>query len=183
MHLATVSLEQARAHLAKPEQLKVESERHRRTMTRLRRGERLWDHLSHLDLIYLLGGARESGQIVGPHNQHGVPWTDCSGAQLFDMRAMGLQPHNPAGWTGTLVEEGHEGTSPYFTLFLKEPEQTEGHVIGRRRHKPRVGQDEWRWTECGGFDNPHPGGGPTWFEPTAERIAEFPYQRHFKVLS
>lgn len=181
MQLAASTLDRAHEHLAKPEPLKIESERHRRTMTRLRRGERLWTHLEKLELIYLLGGARSTGQIVGPSGR-GAAWTDCSGAQLFDMRAMGLQPRSPAGWTGTLVEEGHEGTSPYFTLFLKEPEQTEGHVIGRRRHKPRVGQDEWRWTECGGFDNPHAGGGPSWFEPTPERVAEFPYQRHFKVL-
>lgn len=177
-----IPLDRAHELLAKPQKLKRETERHHRTMVRLRRGERLWDHLVSLDLIYLLGGARSTGTIVGPHNHKRVPWTDCSGAQLYDMRAMGLQPRSPAGWTGTLVEEGHEGTSPYFTLFLKEPEQTEGHVIARRRHKPRVGEDEWRWTECGGFDNPHPGGGPAWFHPTPERIGEFPFHRHFVVL-
>lgn len=176
------ALDVAHEHLAPPEQLRRETEHHHRLLKRLRRGETLISHLQGLDLIYLLGGARETGTIVGPRG-HGVEWTDCSGFQLFDMRAMGLQPRYPAGWTGTLVQEGHEGSSPYFTLFLKEPEQTEGHVISRRRHKPHMGKEVWRWAECGGSDNPHPGGGPTWFEPTAERIAEFPYIRHFKVLS
>lgn len=179
----TITLDRAREFLAKPEPLRRETERHRRAMKRLRRGEELWSWLESLDLIYLLGGARSTGQIVGPHHQKGIPWTDCSGAQLFDMRVMGLNPRFPAGWTGTLVQEGHEGVSPYFTLFLKEPEQTEGHVIARRRHKPHLGDEGWRWTECGGNDNPHPGGGPTWFHPTAERVAEFPYQRHFAVLA
>lgn len=180
---ASMSIASAHELLQRPEPLKVETEHHRRAMVRLRRGEKLWSHLEDLDLIYLLGGARETGVIVGPQDRHGVEWTDCSGAQLFDMRAMGLNPAYPAGWTGTLVQEGHEGTSPYFTLLLKEPEQTEGHVIARRRHKPRVGPEQWRWTECGGFDNPHTGGGPSWFHPTPERVAEFPYHRHFKVLA
>jgi hypothetical protein len=178
---AKLSLDRAAELLAAPEQLRHPPERHRHTMVRLRRGERLWSHLEGLGLIYLLGGARENGQIVGPRGR-GVDWTDCSGGQIYDLRAMGVQLRAPDGWTGTLVEEGHEGTSPYFTLFLKEPFQTEGHVIGRRRHQPRVGSDEWRWTEVGGFDNPHSGGGAAWFHPTPERIAEFPYHRHFKVL-
>jgi hypothetical protein len=177
-----IPLDRARELLAKPELLKRETEHHRRAMVRLRRGERMIGHLEQMDLFYLLGGARGAGHITAPSGPR-TGWTDCSGFQCFDLATMGVQLRNPTGWTGTLVEEGHEGASPYFTLFLKEPEQTEGHVIARRRHKPKVGADEWRWGECGGNDNPHPGGGPTWFHPTPERIAEFPYQRRFKVLS
>lgn len=175
----------AEAHdlLVKPEPLNRETEHHHQVMVRLRRGEHLVSHLEALDLSYLLGGARSSGtHISGPLGKNDA-WTDCSGFELYDRRAMGLMPRYPVGWTGTIATEGHEGSSPYYMVLLKEPEETEGHTIQRRRHKPRVGPEVWRWTECGGSDNPHPAGGPTWFEPTAERIAEFPIHRYFKVLS
>jgi hypothetical protein len=178
-----VTIAEAHELLRRPEPLKRETERHRRTMVRLRRGEQLVSHLESLDLSYLLGGARGSGTYISGPAGKDEAWTDCSGFELYVRRAMGLMPKDPVGWTGTIVTEGHEGLSPYYVVLLKEPDQTEGHTIQRRRHKPRVGPEVFRWTECGGSDNPHPAGGPTWFEPTAERIAEFPYRRYFKALS
>lgn len=183
-----ISLEAARALLADPLPI-ARSHRHDAKMARVRRGEESISRLEQRDLIYLLGGARQYSpvqRILAPvgHDDH---WTDCSGCAEFECAVMGLQLRNPAGWTGTLVTEGRQGTSPYFTLMLKEPEQTEGHVIMRFRHHPgflhREGAAKWRWAECGGIDNPTAGGGPTWFHPTDERIAEFPYHRHFEALS
>lgn len=177
---AKMSIDQAHSFLEKPRDLK--GERHDRIMHRIRRGEHSTSHLESLELIYLLGGARGAHGITPPIGK-GVQWTDCSGFAIFELAVMGVQLKAPTGWTGTLVQEGHAGVSEYFTLFLKEPEQTEGHVIERRRHRPHAGRDEWRWSECGGFDNPKAGDGPAWFHPTPERIAEFPFQRHFAVLA
>lgn len=175
------------AALEKPRQLDHEHPAYHHKMVRIRRGETMMSRLEALELGYLLGGARGNGRhITAPHHK-GEAWSDCSGCTLFEMLVMGLQPRSPIGWTGTLAREGSEGLSEFFTIFLKEPEQTEGHVIMRFRHHPgwrgREGAAEWRWAECGGRDNPHAGGGPTWFKPTDERVAEFPIRRHFKVLS
>ncbi|MDX6609040.1 MAG: hypothetical protein QOF85_965 [Solirubrobacterales bacterium] len=151
---------------------------------RIRRVEKAISQLVRMDLIYKLGGAREANGIGSPTGG-GVAWTDCSGFVLYLLAVAGIKPRSPAGWTGTLVEEGREGWSSYLTLLLKEPEQTEGHVILRLRKRPRpwhLGEPRYRWAECGGRDNPRSGGGPTWFKPTPERIAEFPYHRHFKAL-
>jgi hypothetical protein len=171
--------------LAKPSEI-VDSPAHRDKMVRMRRVERSITELEDLDLIYLLGGARGAHGIEPPRG-HGQEWSDCSGFVLFELAVAHIQTKSPTGWTGTLVSEGSEGLSEYLTVFIKEPEQTEGHTILRLRHHPgwrhREGAAEWRWAECGGSDNPHPGGGPTYFKPTDARIAEFPYHRHFKILS
>lgn len=151
---------------------------------RIRRVEKAITRLSRMGLIYKLGGARTATGIAEPVGR-GLPWTDCSGFAQYLCAIAGIQLRNPAGWTGTLVHEGQGGDSPIFTLLLKEPEQTEGHVIVRLRKRPRwwhLGAPKFRWAECGGFDNPKPGDGPTWFRPTESRIAEFPYHRHFGVL-
>jgi hypothetical protein len=157
---------------------------HQQKMKRVRRAEKAVTKLSRMGLIYKLGGARGgSGHnaIENPSGD-GVPWTDCSGFALYIMSVLGIKADNPAGWTGTLVSEGSEGESDYFTLFIKEAQQTEGHVIVRLRRRPRpwhLGQTRYRWAECGGRDNPRSGGGPTWFKPTLSRIAEFPDHRRF----
>jgi hypothetical protein len=155
---------------------------------RIRRVEKAVGRLSRLSLIYKLGGARDYNpeHILEPSGA-GVGWSDCSGFAAYLCAVAGLRLKHPAGWTGTLVEEGKQGTSPYLTLYIKDPYDTEGHVIVRLRHHPRwrraLGMAaKWRWAECGGRDNPKSGGGPTWFRPTDERVAEFPYQRHFEAL-
>jgi len=153
-------------------------------MRRARRVEKTITKLAAMDLIYLLGGGRATGHISWPATP-GRAWTDCSGFACLLCQVAGIRLNFPAGWTGTLVEEGEEGTSPYFTLFIKEPLQTEGHVIIRLRKRPRwwhFGQPKYRWAECGGRDNPRSGGGPTWFRPTAARIEEFPFRRHFPAV-
>lgn len=156
-------------------------------LRKVRRAEKKTKKLQRMRLGYLLGGARGNPDgITGPRGK-GDDWTDCSGFALYLCRVMGINNENKNGWTGTLVNEGKEGTSPYFTLYLKEPEQTEGHVIIRFRHHPRWRRmfglaARWRWAECGGFDNPNPGGGPTFFKPTESRVNEFPFKRHFPEL-
>lgn len=158
---------------------------HKQKINHCRRAEQAIKGLEGKSLIYSLGGSRggsEHNGILSPSSS-GIPWTDCSGFALYVMSILGIKAKHPAGWTGTLVEEGEEGVSSYFTLFLKEPQQTEGHVIIRLRKRPRwwhLGKPRHRWAECGGRDNPHPGDGPTFFTPTRARIAEFPYKRHFK---
>jgi hypothetical protein len=155
---------------------------------KMRRVEKAVSRLARLNLIYKLGGARVySPQRMLEPTGSGVGWSDCSGFACYLLAVAGIKLQNPAGWTGTLVEEGSQGTSPNLTLFIKDPLDTEGHVIIRLRHHPRwrraLGMAaKFRWAECGGRDNPRSGGGPTWFRPTAERVAEFPYHRHFEAL-
>lgn len=161
---------------------------HTQKIKHLRRAEKAITNLSRMNLVYSLGGARAGAKEhngVNSPSGNGLPWTDCSGFALYIMSIVGIKAHNPGGWTGTLVEEGYEGESQYFTLYLKEPQQTEGHVIVRLRKRPKwwhLGKPKYRWAECGGRDNPTAGDGPTWFRPTKSRIAEFPYHRHFKIL-
>lgn len=161
----------------------------RQKLKRIRRVEKAITRLARMNLIYKLGGARAysgRGEITGPAGP-GAAWTDCSGFVLYLLAIAGVNLRWPNGWTGTLAQEGLEGTSPYLTVFLKEPEQTEGHTILRLRHHPRWRQllgmaARYRWAECGGIDNPRAGDGPTWFRPTEERVTEFPYRRHFAQL-
>jgi hypothetical protein len=158
---------------------------HDQKINHCRRAERTIKALERMGLVYDLGGARGSSEHNGinPPSGSGLPWTDCSGFVLYIMSILGIKAKHPAGWTGTLVEEGEVGASPYFTIYLKEPEQREGHVIIRLRKRPRwwhLGKPKHRWAECGGNDNPHPDDGPTFWTPSKERIAEFPYQRHFR---
>lgn len=154
---------------------------------KIRRVEKRITHLQRLRLSYLLGGARGNNHgITGP-KRRGEDWTDCSGFALYLLRVAGIDVKDKNGWTGTLATEGREGTSPYLTLYIKEPYKTEGHVIIRLRHHPRWRQflgmaPRWRWAECGGYDNPRPGGGPTWFRPSGRRVAEFTHVRHFPEL-
>lgn len=154
---------------------------------KVRRAEKVTKKLQRKRLIYLLGGARGGTRgITGPkHN--GEAWTDCSGFALYLCRVMGIHCEEPNGWTGSLVKEGESGTSPWFTLYIKEPQNVEGHVIIRFRHHPRWRKmfglaARWRWAECGGYDNPTPGGGPTFFRPTESRVKEFTHIRHFPQL-
>ena len=144
---------------------------------RIRRAEREISRLQALDLEYLLGGGRNCGPAPCNHRafSHGGKGGDCSWLQLLVCHILGVPIKSPLGWTGTLVGEGHEGPGRMYTIYIKEPQQTEGHTIGRFHHP-----DHDRWFECGGRDNPQPGDGVTWFRPTPERIREFPYLRHFK---
>lgn len=158
---------------------------HEEKLRRCRRAEKAVTALQAMNLIYRLGGGRGGGHALWPTGS-GIAWGDCSWFACLICAIAGIRLKHPDGWTGTLVEEGSDGTSPYLTLFLKEPQQTEGHVIVRLRKRPRPwhrGEPRFRWAECGGRDNPHPNGGPTWFKPTPERIAEFPFKRHFETLS
>lgn len=159
---------------------------HKEKMKRVRRAEKTVSKLAGMNLIYKLGGARGGSKHNAIENPtaSGVPWTDCSGFALYLMSVMGIKADDPAGWTGTLVGEGTAGESDYFTLYIKEPFNVEGHVIVRLRKRPRPwhrGQTKYRWAECGGRDNPKSGGGPTWFKPTLSRIAEFPEHRRFAL--
>jgi hypothetical protein len=161
---------------------------HEEKLRKIRRVEKAISRLQRMGLLYLRGGARQYDpqRMLAPTSK-GQGWTDCSGLVQYVLAIAGIQLRNPAGWTGTLVAEGEAGTSPYLTLYLKEPEQAEGHVILRLRHHPRWRRllglaAKWRWAECGGSDNPQPGGGPTWFRPSDGRVAEFPYQRRFEAL-
>ncbi len=164
---------------------------HERKMVRIRRVEKTVSRYQRLKLIYQRGGAR----IYSPVQRiihavaAGVPWSDCSGWGLLLAAVADVPLKDPAGWTGTAVQEGEAGESEYFTFFIKDPyeHEGEGHMIVRLRHHPRWRRllglaAKWRWTECGGSDNPQAGGGPTWFKPTDARIAEFPYRRRFPGL-
>lgn len=153
-------------------------------LRKIRRGERAVTDLERLGLHYLLGGARGAGGVILPPSGPRTGWTDCSGCQYYLLDVMGI-PYDRSKplWTGSLKDWGVEGYSEFFTLFLKEPDRVDGHVIARLRHRPgwrhRSGPARFRWVECGGFDNPKAGGGPTWFRPTKARVAEFPIRRHF----
>jgi len=159
---------------------------HDQKLKRIRRVEQAVSNLSKRGFIYAPGGSRGGSDHNGIQNppSDGLPWTDCSGYALYLMSIAGIKATHPAGWTGTLVTEGEEGESEYFTLYLKEPEQTEGHVIVRLRKRPRWWHrgPRYRWTECGGRDNPKSGDGPTWLRPTRSRVSEFPYHRRFRGL-
>lgn len=159
-----------------------------------RRGEHLITRYEKLDLIYLLGGARFGDRISGPTGPR-TAWSDCSGGAFFVAAAMGLPmikifEGHPI-WTGSFVDLLHEGESDFLTFYLKEPYETEGHVIMRLRQRPKPwhrGEPRYRFAEQGGTDNPHPGGGLTWL-PTPgkgmgltvhERLSEFNYHRCVK---
>lgn len=139
--------------------------------------------LSRRRLFYGWGGARQGGIVVGP-KRAGEAWTDCSGLALYLARVAGIPLENGAGSTWSMASEGEAGTSPYMTWFIKNTTVEDAHVIIRLRKRPRWWRRSpaYRWAECGGYDNPSPGGGPSWFEPTEARIAEFPIHRHFAAL-
>lgn len=163
---------------------------HDQKMVKQRRMEHAVGRLQAKDLIYDLGGARFAGRITSPIGD-GTAWTDCSGFAVFLIQVGGFPTGHlfPDGvlWTGSIADNLPKGVSDYLTFFLKEPHETEGHVIIRLRQRPKPfhkGVPHYRWAECGGSDNPHPGGGPTWLTPgramglsIAERVGEFDYHR------
>jgi hypothetical protein len=157
---------------------------HERKLVKSRRVEKAISRLGRMRLIYKWGGARVGNHIAEPVAA-GLPWTDCSGFGLYLAAVADLHPENPVGSTFSMATEGREGTSDYFTWFIKNEPASDAHVIVRLRKRPRPwhrGQPRYRWAECGGSDNPSAGGGPHWFQPSAARIAEFPIRRHFPEL-
>ena len=126
------------------------------------------DRLVKLRLPYVFGGGHWTpAPVNGPF--------DCSSfaSRLWQM----LEPGLSTGTTYTLAEEGVEGEGDYFTLFINNvPGRPDwSHVIVRIKDG-----NTYRWCQCGGRDNPAPGGGPSWFHPTPARIQEFQTRRHPK---
>lgn len=160
-------------------------------LARIRRGETLTKRLQGMNLIYSYGGGRVGGHITTP--QAGQKWTDCSGFATYLLDAMGVKLKNDAGSTWSLAEEGVAGVGEFCTLFIKNASAPgDEHVIVRLRKRPRpwhLGKTKYRWVECGGSDNPTPGGGPAFFTPgrgmgltPEQRIKEFPIHRKFPEL-
>lgn len=154
---------------------------------RIRRLEEAVGRLARMRLIYLWGGARGSGAMIPPTHK-GQGWSDCSGFVQYILAVAGIKLSNPVGSTWSLAEEGSHGEGDLLTLFIKNPPGDE-HVIVRHRKRPRpwhFGKTRYRWSQCGGSDNPQPGGGPSWFIPgftlgwrPENRIREFPIKRNF----
>lgn len=139
--------------------------------------------VSRRSLIYVYGGGRGATRMMNPPKQGG--WTDCSGYAQWLCQIAGIPLKNYVGSTWSLAEEGYEGESPWFTLFIKNNPGRDEHVIIRLRRKWSITRKmfgEHRWIECGGSDNPTLGSGPAWFHPTPERVREFYIHRAFKVL-
>lgn len=135
--------------------------------------------LKALDLYYGRGGGRNCGPLPCTHadyTENDIAG-DCSWLTLRLCAVAHFPIKDWLGYTGTLAGEGEAGEGWLFTMHIKDPyeHEGEGHVINEFHHP-----DRHRWAECGGSDNPSDRGGPNWFEPTAERIAEFPVKRHFK---
>lgn len=144
---------------------------------RIRHAEHECKRLEQLFGTYDLGGGRNCGSKPCDFKNglyQGKYVGDCSWLQCYICDILGIKLKSPIGWTGTLVNEGLPGHGKLYTIHIKDPFDTEGHTIGQFHHPIRD-----RWVECGGSDNPHPGDGVTFWHPTAERIAEFPYKRHF----
>lgn len=135
--------------------------------------------LEALDLHYGRGGGRNCGPLPCTYKDYseGDIGGDCSWLTLVLCAIAHFPIKEWLGYTGTLVSEGEQGHGELFTMHIKDPfeHEGEGHVINEFKHP-----DHHRWAECGGSDNPSDRGGPHWFKPTPERIAEFPYKRHFK---
>lgn len=150
---------------------------HPHAFRRIRSAEHEIARLQGLGLGYKLGGGRDCGPVPCGYKdfEFGDDGGDCSWLQYRVCHILGVPLKSPLGWTGTLQYEGREGRGKIYTIYIKEPENTEGHTIGCFHHPAKD-----HWFECGGFDNPQPGDGPTWFHPTEERIAEFPIKRHFE---
>ena len=153
---------------------------HRDAVRNVRHAEREIKRLELLYGAYDLGGGRRCGdQFCNFKNglYEGKYVGDCSWLQGLTCEMLGIKLSTPPSltWTGSLYKEGKAGKGKLYTLFVKDPEDTEGHSIGCFHHHLKD-----RWFECGGSDNPHPNNGVTFWKPTAERIAEFPYRRHFE---
>jgi hypothetical protein len=146
---------------------------------RFKRTEKFISAVKRMKLYYKLGGGRRWSPERTVLTKEGG---DCSWWALEILAKLGIQVNVKAGNTVSLAEEGTEGVGELLTLFIKNPpgEVDNEHVIIRMRRRRTFGiLPRHRWTECGGSDNPEPRGGPTWFRPTAARIAEFPIRRHF----
>lgn len=149
---------------------------------RIRRIEKAISTAARRGLIYSYGGGRGSTHMTNPPSSGS--WTDCSGLAMWLCQVGDIRLKNYVGSTWSLAEEGEAGTSPNFTLFIKNNPGDE-HVIIRLRRRGALRRrllGDFRWAECGGSDNPKSGGGPSWFRPSDSRIAEFPIHRHFKGL-
>lgn len=114
----------------------------------------------------------------GSHNEaivHGDDY-DCSSwaSHLCQMANLKVSTATTYGLAGA----GKAGEGKWLTLYIKNPPNPhDAHVIVRVFDGHR-----YRWTECGGSDNPRPKGGPCWFTPSPARIAQFPIHRHFPEL-
>lgn len=143
----------------------------------LRAAEHTVTRLEALGLHYDFGGGRDCGSIpcMPRHFSHDDDGGDCSWLTALLCWKLGQHVSWP-GTTYTLATEGIEGEGQLFTMHIKNfADPAESHVINEFHHPGHT-----RWAECGGRDNPTPTGGPAWFHPTPERIAEFPIKRHFK---
>jgi hypothetical protein len=143
----------------------------------LRGAEHTVSRLEHLGLHYGFGGGRDCGNVpcMPRHYQAGDTGGDCSWLAAVLCFKLGQKVSWP-GSTYTLATEGREGEGKMFTMHIKNlADPAESHVIVEFKHPTHT-----RWAECGGRDNPTPGGGPAWFHPTDARIEEFAIKRHFK---
>lgn len=151
-------------------------------LKRIRRMEKAVSRFKAMRLLYNYGGGRVGGRMLAPQRK-GEAWSDCSGLSQLLLAVGGVPLREPAGSTWSLAEEGRAGEGKNFTLFIKNAPGDE-HVINRHRRRLHwvPGLPKYRWSECGGSDNPQAGGGPAWFRPSEARIAEFPIRRHFPEL-
>jgi hypothetical protein len=145
----------------------------------IRRVEHSIKRLAAMDLIYGWGGARVGGpspHIAAPAGK-GLAWTDCSGLGLYEIAVVGFRLENPIGNTTSLLTEPRlaKGRGRWLTFLIKEipgqPDESHMLIEVRGRH-----------AECGGFDNPSAGGGPSWFKPSAARLEEFSHHLHIPGL-
>ncbi|MBS1893658.1 MAG: hypothetical protein JST59_20350 [Actinobacteria bacterium] len=150
----------------------------RRIIRKVEKGAKL---VSARKLDYAFGGGRGATRMMSP--PEAGPWTDCSGYASWLCQISGIPLKNYVGSTWSLAEEGHEGESIWFTMFIKNNAGDDQHIILRLRRRlldpKRLRYGRYRWVECGGSDNPVLGSGPAWFHPTPERIAQFYTHRHF----
>lgn len=143
----------------------------------IRAAEHTITRLEHMGLHYDFGGGRNHGSTpTMPRDlERGGDGGDCSWLAGVVCVKLGQRIVWP-GSTFSLATEGVEGRGKIFTMHIKNlADPAESHVILEFAHPGHT-----RWAECGGRDNPTSTGGPAWFHPTADRIAEFPIKRHFR---
>lgn len=153
---------------------------HRDAVRNVRHAEREIKRLELMFGTYDLGGGRRCGdQFCNFKNglYEGKYVGDCSWLQGYVCELLGIKLSTPPSltWTGSLYKEGKSGKGKLYTMLVKDPEDTEGHTIGLFHHRFKD-----RGFECGGSDNPHSGNGVSFVKFTPERLAEFPYRRHFE---
>ena len=153
----------------------------RKAIRRIEKGAKL---VSRRNLKYAYGGGRGATRMIDPPASG--EWTDCSGFAMWLCQEADVHLHNYVGSTWSLAEEGSEGESPWFTMFIKNnPEGHDEHIILRLRRKWLIERKifgEFRWVECGGSDNPTLLNGPTFFHPTPDRVRQFYIHRKFPEL-